>query len=85
MLLSLGFDDNACKFSGPKITEFTGNVTALRDGGELKQGNATVAEVGIVKADYIEKEEVASILKGFGTCNVEDFMAEFDNRFSLSF
>ncbi|XWS37273.1 hypothetical protein CRYUN_Cryun19dG0029200 [Craigia yunnanensis] len=84
MLLSLGFDDNACKFLVPKITEFTVDVAAWRDAGELEQGYATVAEVGIVKADYIEKEEVARILKGFGTCNVDDFMAEIDNSFSLS-
>ncbi|WRX16974.1 hypothetical protein QQP08_009461 [Theobroma cacao] len=71
-LSSLVFDDSACKFLAPKMAEFAVEVAERRGAGEMEQGYATVAEVGIVKADYIEKEELARIatnLKGSDICS----------------
>ncbi|XVF08933.1 hypothetical protein REPUB_Repub07fG0047400 [Reevesia pubescens] len=95
MLLGIGFDDHACKFLVPKITEFAADLAERRGAGEFEQGYGTVAEVGIAKADYIEEKELArfaSELEGFGTCNIDeseffngrsDFMAEIDNSSSV--
>ncbi|XVE56812.1 hypothetical protein DITRI_Ditri04bG0040900 [Diplodiscus trichospermus] len=63
VLLSFGFDDNACKLLAPQIAEFARDVATRRSAGELEQGYATVAEVEIVKVDYIEKEEISRIWK----------------------
>ncbi|XVF11796.1 hypothetical protein REPUB_Repub08aG0058600 [Reevesia pubescens] len=79
-LLDLGFDDKACKFLVPKISEFAVSVAERRKEG--KQGYVTVAAIGILKADYIEKQELAKIarnLKGFGEFNVVNGDSDFFN------